>query len=101
MLIEKNKKNKAQAMVIVFVYLSVISLMGIYMMTYASNLHTFVAKEVKHQKALNAAESGMVMAMVRMSNGLGGNFAFTTVTGITVTSSVIGIQVRVRVDNWL
>ncbi len=101
------------------------------MMSYASNLHTFVAKEVKHQKALNAAESGMVMAMVRVSNRdtIANQLAelaafqavarnFTTDTGIQVRFSDIPPaggqdtrqlvanppllwQIRVRIRNWL
>jgi hypothetical protein len=42
------KKNKAQAMVVVAIYISIISLIGVYMMTFVSSLNNQVIREYNH-----------------------------------------------------
>ncbi|MCP4648991.1 MAG: hypothetical protein GY853_02760 [PVC group bacterium] len=59
----KNKNNKAQAMVVVFVYISVISLIAVQITTYASSLRKFVGREILHTKAFYAAEAGLIRKM--------------------------------------
>jgi hypothetical protein len=106
---EKNKKNRAQAMVVVFVYISVVSLMGIYLMMYAANLHSIVVREINHTRAFYAAEAGLIRTLAR--HGSGGSFTvpipdasgkvmtvdvFSTATGISGTYR----EIKARVSNW-
>ena len=58
----KSKKNKAQAMVVVFIYVSVVSLMGIYMMVYAANLNQTVIREINYEKGFYAGEAGLIQS---------------------------------------
>lgn len=65
----KNKRNKAQAMVVVFIYISVVSLMGIYMMVYAANLHNMVIREINHEKGFYAGEAALIQSFSQLCNG--------------------------------
>ena len=58
-------------MVVVFVYISVVSLMGIYMMVYAANLHNMVIREINHEKAFYAGEAALIQSFSQLCNGAG------------------------------
>ena len=66
---QKSKRNKAQAMVVVFIYISVVSLMAIYMMVYAANMHTMVIREINHTKAFYAAEAALIRGYTDLCAG--------------------------------
>ena len=54
-------RTSAQAMVVVFVFMCVISLTAININSYAHNLHRLVIRDINHLRAWNAAESGLVL----------------------------------------
>ena len=56
-------------MVVVFIYISVVSLMGIYMMVYAANLHDLVIRDINHEKAFYAAEAALIQSFTELCNG--------------------------------
>ena len=66
---KKNRKDKAQAMVVSFIYLSVLSLMGIYMMSYAKGLNQLIVREVNYAKALYAGEAALMQSYLQRCNG--------------------------------
>lgn len=102
--ISNKKREKAQAMVVVFVYISVMSLMGIYMMLYASNLHNLVIREINYQRAFYAAEAGLLHSYSNLCNGGGGdlNLSFPPMTvGVTATGIGNGFsRIRAIVSDW-
>ena len=103
----KSKKNKAQAMVVVFIYISVVSLMGIYMMVYASNLHNMVIREINYEKGFYAGEAGLIQSFSQLSSGAGGAAVTMTfgdlanpirvgVTGVSIGNGYTRIRAIVR-----
>lgn len=60
---KKTEREKAQAMVVAFIYVSVIGLIAVYMMTYAHNLHNIVVREIKHSMSFYAGESALIRGM--------------------------------------
>ena len=107
------KKNiKAQALVIVFVYVSVCMLIGIYMMYYAHSLHNLVVRNINHSKAYYAGEAALITGLSEMFYGgavTTGAMSFPVDTGgsslITVglTSTDIGSgyrRIRATVSDW-
>ncbi len=60
---KKNRNNKAQAMIVVFVYVGVLALIAVYVTTYANNLHRMAVKNINHTKAFYAAEAGIIRQM--------------------------------------
>ncbi len=60
------KNKKAQALVAMFAYVSVVSLIGVYITIYAKNLHGAVVRSMNHTKAYYAAEAGMIRMMDQM-----------------------------------
>ena len=60
-------RPRAQAMVIVFVYLVIIFLVAIALNIYAQNLHRLVIRHMNHMRALNAAETGMIAKLNHMA----------------------------------
>lgn len=50
-------------MVVVFIYISVVSLIAIYVTTYAANLRQLVSLHLRQQRAINAAEAGLIIRM--------------------------------------
>jgi hypothetical protein len=61
--VKKTEREKAQAMVVAFIYVSVIGLIAVYMMTYAHNLHNVVVREIKHSMSFYAAQSAVIRGM--------------------------------------
>ncbi|MFH1092870.1 MAG: hypothetical protein V1739_01790 [Candidatus Omnitrophota bacterium] len=100
---QKSKRNKAQAMVVVFIYISVVSLMGVYMMVYAANLNTLVIREINHTKAFYAGEAALIQSFASLCGGGGvSNMSFPPMT-VTVDSAGIGngyTRIRATVSNW-
>ena len=116
---QKSKRNKAQAMVVVFIYISVVSLMGIYMMVYAANLHNMVIREINHTKAFYAGEAALIQSFSQLCNAAPPpatiadavvNMTFPPPpghTGVPMTAVVTGadigngyIRIRATVSDW-
>lgn len=101
---KKSKRNRAQAMVVVFIYISVVSLMGIYMMTYAANLHNLVIREINHEKAFYAGEAALIRAFSQLcnANALSGNMSFPPMT-VTINTAAAPdgyTRIEATVSNW-
>ncbi len=101
---QKSKRNKAQAMVVVFIYISVVSLMGIYMMVYAANLHNMVIREINHTKAFYAGEAALIQSFSQLCTGRPAvvNMSFPPMT-IRVRSAAAPDgyrRIRATVSNW-
>jgi len=91
----KTKNNKAQAMVVVFVYISVVSLLAIYLLTFASNLHNIVVREISHARAFYAAEAVLVGSLVDLwagTNPAGKTWSFPVVAGGELISVSVTTQ---------
>ncbi|MBU4479368.1 MAG: hypothetical protein KKH34_09845 [Candidatus Omnitrophica bacterium] len=99
------KNNKAQAMVIVFVYLSIVSLIGIYLMTYAMNLHDLAVREIYHSRAYYLAEAALIINLTRLYTGLAvidfPEFSPITVTVVNQNMGVGNRRLVATVDNWM
>ncbi len=95
----KTKKQKAQAMVVAFIYVCVISLIGIYMMTYAKNLHDIVVREVRHSMGFYAGEAGLINAFASLDHG-GGLPGALSVPPMTVTVTEIVFDAAGRRQLW-
>lgn len=97
---QKSRKNKAQAMVVVFIYISVVSLMGIYMMVYAANLNQLVIREINHTKAFYAGEAGLINSFSQ--GGIALNMSFPPMTATVDTADAGGGYTRIRatVSGW-
>ena len=80
---KKTEREKAQAMVVAFIYVSVVALIAVYMITYAKNLHNVVIREIKHSMSFYAGEAALIRAYVALNTGT----AFpTTMDGMTPMS---------------
>ena len=101
---QKSKKNKAQAMVVVFIYISVVSLMGIYMMVYAANLNNIVTREINHTQAFYAGEAALIQGFSQMCNegaaALTMDMGFTTIDVTTAAAPDNYTRIRARVSGW-
>lgn len=122
---DTKKRRRAQAMVVVFVYLCIIFLVAINLHTYAQNMHRLVIRSLNHLRAMNAAEAGIVATLSHMSNSFfagaldpsGPTFAFPKTAAMSslkypgmtppcnVTVNVINntggnYTVRSRVSGW-
>lgn len=101
---KKSKRNKAQAMVVVFIYISVVSLMGIYMMVYAANLHNLVIREINHEKAFYAGEAALIQSFSQLCNGEAAavNMTFPPMTVVVDAAAAPDGYTRIRatVTNW-
>lgn len=101
---QKSKRNKAQAMVVVFVYISVVSLIGIYMMLYAANMHNLVIREINYTKGFYAGEAALIQSYSQLCNGGGAavNITFppATVAVNTVAAPDGYTRIRATVTNW-
>ena len=106
---KKQKRNKAQAMVVVFIYISVVSLMGIYMMVYASNLHNMVIREINYTKAFYAGEAALIQSFSQLCNASPPTAASGAVNmtyaekAIGVTATDIGdgyFRLVATISNW-
>ncbi|MCG2712191.1 MAG: hypothetical protein L6416_07720 [Candidatus Omnitrophica bacterium] len=105
---QKSKRNKAQAMVVVFIYISVVSLLGIYMMVYAANLHNMAIREINHAKAFYAGEAALIQSFSQLCNGGAAavNMTFgnpATPITVAVAGTNIGngyIRIRATVSGW-
>ncbi|MBU1088186.1 MAG: hypothetical protein KKD05_11810 [Candidatus Omnitrophica bacterium] len=60
---KKTDREKAQAMVVSFIYVSIVSLIAIYMMSYAHNLNKVVSRDIKHSMSFYAAEGALIRVM--------------------------------------
>jgi len=107
--IEKTKKNKAQAMVVVFIYISVVSLMAIYLMMYAANLHSIVIRNINHTRAFYAGEAGLIQSLARQGAGTSLSVPIPDASGnvmaVNVASTGTGIggtyrEITATVSNW-
>ena len=58
-------------MIIVFVYISLVSIVGLSLMVYASKLKTLVGRHILNKKAFYAAEAGLIMRITQLYNGTG------------------------------
>ena len=100
----KTKRQKAQAMVVSFIYISIVSLMAVYLMSYAHNLHSLVAKELKHSQAFYAGEAAMIRAMTECYRGatVTSSWNLTPMSISISTTSLTGGTRRIRavVSNW-
>ena len=111
----KRKRNKAQAMVVVFIYISVVSLMGIYMMVYAANLNKLVIREINHAKGFYAGEAALIQSFSQICNGGGArvNMTFPPPAGPGIPMTVVVeanpdgaappdgyTRIRATVSNW-
>ncbi len=54
---------------VVFIYISVVSLMGIYMMIYAANLNRIIIREINHAKGVYAGEAALIQSFSQLCNG--------------------------------
>ena len=106
---EKTKKNKAQAMVVVFIYISVVSLMAIYLMMYAANLHSIVVRDIAHTRAFYAGEAGLIQSLASQGAATSLSVPIPDASGnvmtVNVASSGTGIggtyrQISATVSNW-
>ncbi len=100
----KSKREKAQAMVVVFIYISVVSLMGIYMMVYAANLHNMVIREINYTKAFYAGEAALVQSFTQLctAGAAAVNITFPPMS-VTVDSAAAPdgyTRIRATVSNW-
>lgn len=107
---EKTKRNKAQAMVVVFIYISVVSLMAIYLMMYAANLHSIVIREINHTRAFYAGEAGLIQSL--SAQGAAGTLTVPIpdatsgqVITVNITSTATGIdgsyrEIKAAVSGW-
>jgi len=99
------KKNKAQAMVVVAIYISVVSLLGVYMMVFASQLNNQVVREYNHLRGVYAGEAGLIVSISRMfTNTANGAVALTfspITVNVTSTAVGVGFQLRSVVSNWI
>ena len=101
----KSKKNKAQAMVVVFIYISVVSLMGIYMMVYAANLNKMVIREMNQTKAFYAGEAALIQSFSQLCVGgvpdVSMEFPFGMTADIDAVSTGNGYtRIRAIVADW-
>lgn len=78
------KRESAQAMIVVFVYISVVSLIGIYLMLMAGNLHSLVAREIRLTQAFYAAQAALVRSI---EAGAARNFEFGPMTATTTVQA--------------
>jgi hypothetical protein len=100
----RSKRERAQAMVVAFIYISVASLMAIYMISYANNLHQIVVREINHSRAFYAGQSGLVRALADLTAGE--TVSDQNIGGITVTTNSAGVAqdnrvITSTVNNWL
>ncbi|MFH1062999.1 MAG: hypothetical protein V1747_08990 [Candidatus Omnitrophota bacterium] len=82
---KKTEREKAQAMVVSFIYVSVIGLIAVYMMAYAHNLHNVVVREIKHSMSFYAGESALIRAMSALHTGVAFPATMAGMTPMTVT----------------
>ena len=100
----KSKRNKAQAMVVVFIYISVVSLMGIYMMIYAANLNRIIIREINHAKGVYAGEAALIQSFTQLCAGGGTNVDIVFppmavhVDGAAAPDGYL--RLRATVSNW-
>ena len=110
------KNNKAQAMILAFVYLGAIAILSVVLLYYANSINRQMAKALNHTRAYYAAEAGLVRKLMELS--ISGDtdsqiFCFPDVnlipngTGcgynrvdVNVSVSVVGNRVRSVVTNW-
>ena len=101
---KKNRRDKAQAMVVVFIYISVVSLIGIYMMVYAANLNTLVIREINHDKAVYAGEAALIQSFSQLCNGGAAAVNMTFAPMAVVIDSAAApdgyTRIRATVSNW-
>lgn len=64
-----NKNNKAQAMIVVFVYIGVVSICAVALMYYAAYFNHTVSYQLNHTNAYYAGEAGLVRAATELYNG--------------------------------
>jgi len=104
---KKKFNNKAQAIIIIFVYMGVVSLMGIFLIKYAANLNHLVVQQLNHAKAVNAAEAGVIRRLTERYNGAtaGASYSFTF-DGMTVAISDVAMatpnssRIVATISNW-
>jgi len=102
---KKTEREKAQAMVISFIYVSVVALIAVYMMNYAKSLHNVVVREVKHNMSFYAGEAALIRAYVALNTGAAFPSSMAGMTPMTVTIAQVGLADGVtRITstvNWL
>lgn len=114
----KKKNNRAQALILVFVYISLVSIVGLSLMTYAGKLRKLVGRHTLRARAFYAAEAGLIMRMTQLYNitAVTPNITFPDTTIMdgaydqawtcTVLTSVVAnpepttFLLRARVQNW-
>lgn len=94
---KKDKKNKAQAMIVVFIYISIVSLIGIYLMLLASNLHEQVIRQINHSRGFYAAEASLINAFLRRSGGTTWGSSVMTFPATSDTSGAGGGGITVNI----
>ena len=104
-MMNKSKRTKAQAMVVVFIYISIVSLIGIYMMMYAVNLHNMVIREINHTKAFYAGEAALIQSFSQLCDGGGASVGSMLFPPVTVVVDAAGApdgytRIRATVSNW-
>ncbi|MBU1044661.1 MAG: hypothetical protein KJ915_09740 [Candidatus Omnitrophica bacterium] len=99
---KKTTREKAQAMVVAFIYISIVSLIAVYMMAYANNLHNVVVRNIKHSMSFYAAEGALIRVMSLLSLGQATPAAMNTApmtVGIDIV--VVGTNQKIRATvNW-
>jgi len=75
--------NKAQAMIIAFVYVSIISLYGIYMINCAADFKSIITRDITRMQAYYAGEAGLMRKMSELYAGTVGGFTMEYNSGST------------------
>ncbi len=66
---KRTDREKAQAMVVSFIYVSVVALIAVYMMNYAKNVQNIVVREIKHSMSFYAGEAALIRAYTALHTG--------------------------------
>ncbi len=90
------KNKKAQAVFIVFVYVSVASLLAIAQLVFSMNINLLVQRTINHTRGLYAAEAGLICAYAETSySGMPStaNFNFSTSYGASPPDNQFSVDI--------
>ncbi|MBU0634571.1 MAG: hypothetical protein KKB82_02650 [Candidatus Omnitrophica bacterium] len=83
-----DKNNRAQAMIMVFVYIGVVSICAVAIMYYAAGFNQAVVYQLNHAQGYYAAEAGLVHRITELYNG-------------TACTDSFNLEYLFGVGNWL